>query len=183
MAAYWAIQSVWCYLTPFSVILLNARSPSPASFLATDGVGFALFGFGLAFEWLADAQKSRFKQKEENKGKCMTEGVWAYSRHPNYFGELLLWTGLAIVSSGAIQGSMLLKAAPFISPAFESALILGLSGVPMSEKEQRRKYGGTERYEKYKKETPVLVPFTKPLERFFTSGGEHNDGRQGYQRQ
>lgn len=97
----------------------------------------------------------------------MQTGVWKYSRHPNYAGELLLWFGLAIVSSGAIRApfSMVtMKTLPFLSPLFEGMLIIGVSGVPMSERAQRSKYGNTEEYQRYVQETPVLLPFTKKLE-------------------
>ena len=91
-----------------------------------DGLGIAIFIFGLAFESLADWQMSRFKARPDSRGQVMDQGIWRYSRHPNYFGEFCVWWGFYLLALSA--------GAPFwvlISPLLMSILLLKVSGVPL----------------------------------------------------
>lgn len=112
-------------------------------------LGVLIFTAGFLFEAIADMQLYCFKRNEVNKGKIMTSGLWKYTRHPNYFGEALLWWGIALFT----YGSDLFPAA-FISPVLINLLLRYLSGVPMLEK----KYEGRKDWEEYKRRTPPFLP-------------------------
>jgi steroid 5-alpha reductase family enzyme len=118
-------------------------------------IGFLIWGFGFAIEAVSDAQKSRFRDDPENKGKFIHTGLWAWSRHPNYFGEIVLWIGVAIISLPVLRGWQWVT---LISPVFVALLLTRISGVPMLEKRADEKWGGQEDYEAYKERTPVLIP-------------------------
>jgi steroid 5-alpha reductase family enzyme len=121
---------------------------------------FAMLGalvwiFGFAIEATADAQKSRFRADPENKGKFIDTGLWSWSRHPNYFGEIVLWVGVAIIALPVLQGWQWVT---LISPVFVTLLLTRISGIPILEKRADEKWGGQEDYEAYKEHTPVLIP-------------------------
>ncbi|MGD8865403.1 MAG: DUF1295 domain-containing protein, partial [Anaerolineales bacterium] len=103
----------------------------------------------------ADAQKSRFKADPNNEGDFISSGLWAWSRHPNYFGEIMLWIGVALIAAPVLRGWQWVT---MISPVFVTLLITQVSGVPMLEKRADETWGGQEDYEQYKKNTPVLIP-------------------------
>jgi steroid 5-alpha reductase family enzyme len=111
--------------------------------------GISIFLFGLLFESVGDYQLLCFKKNPLNKGKIITSGLWKFTRHPNYFGEVVLWWGIGIF---AIGSDLYLTA--FISPLILNLLLLYVSGVPMLEK----KYAGRKDWEDYKKITPTFVP-------------------------
>ena len=118
-------------------------------------IGFLIWGFGFAFEVVADSQKSRFRANPENEGKYITTGLWARSRHPNYFGEIVLWIGVAIIALPVLRGWQWVT---LISPVFVTLLLTRISGVPMLEDRADQKWGGQEDYEAYKNQTSVLIP-------------------------
>ena len=113
-------------------------------------IGFIIFVFGFLFESIGDYQMYNFKKKAESKGRIITSGLWKYTRHPNYFGEAVLWWGIGIV---AIGSDLFLTA--FIGPIVINLLLIYVSGVPMLEK----KYAGNKQWENYKKVTPAFLPF------------------------
>jgi steroid 5-alpha reductase family enzyme len=122
--------------------------------------GFAIAGllvwlFGFVFEVVADSQKSRFSADPANKGRFIHTGLWSRSRHPNYFGEIVLWIGIAIIALPVLQGWQWVA---LISPIFVTVLLTRVSGVPLLEKKADKKWGGQADYEEYKKNTPVLIP-------------------------
>jgi steroid 5-alpha reductase family enzyme len=150
----WTIQGLWVTLT------LAAALAAITTIMRKDLGLFALVGFvvwlvGIGFEAMADAQKSRFRAGPENKGKFIQTGLWAWSRHPNYFGEIVLWIGVAIIALPVLRGWQWVT---LISPVFVALLITRVSGVPMLEKRADEKWGGQEDYEAYKASTPVLIP-------------------------
>lgn len=164
------------------VVAVNSLSASTFAALGsavtvTDIVGVLLYVGGLGFEVAADRQKSRWveeKKQKKHDEDFLTRGLWSKSRHPNYFGESTLWTGIATVSAGVLMSNPGLarmgfagtglagKAAALltagISPAFVTFLLLKVSGVPLSEKKYDEKYGDQEDYKKWKKETPMFFP-------------------------
>ncbi len=150
----WTLQGLWVLLTAaaaLAVITGGTREP-----LGVIGIaGIAVWTVGILIEIVADRQKSRFKADPANQGKFIDVGLWARSRHPNYFGEILLWTGMAIVAVPVLQGW---QWATLISPVFVTLLLTRVSGVPLLEKAADERWGGQDDYEEYKRSTPVLVP-------------------------
>jgi steroid 5-alpha reductase family enzyme len=118
-------------------------------------IGFLVWLIGIGIEAAADTQKSRWRAKPENKGKFINVGLWSKSRHPNYFGEIVLWAGITIIALPVLQGWQFVA---LISPIFVTILLTRISGVPMLEKRADEKWGGQADYEEYKKNTPVLIP-------------------------
>ena len=114
-----------------------------------------LWAFGFAIEVVADAQKNRFNANPEIKGKFISTGLWSRSRHPNYFGEIVLWVGVTIIALPVLQGWQWIA---IISPIFVTLLLTRVSGIPLLEKKADQKWGGQEEYEEYKEKTPVLIP-------------------------
>ena len=106
-------------------------------------------------EAVADAQKSAFKAKEENRERFITSGLWSYSRHPNYFGEMLVWWGLFIYAVPFLQGAAF---AVVIGPLFITLLLLFVSGIPPLERSAEAKYGDDPAYREYRRRTSMLVP-------------------------
>ena len=111
-------------------------------------------GSGFAIEVVADRQKSQFRAAPENAGKFINVGLWSWSRHPNYFGEIVLWIGVAIIAAPILRGWQWLT---MISPLFIILLLTRISGVPMLERRADEKWGGQPEYEDYKARTSVLI--------------------------
>jgi steroid 5-alpha reductase family enzyme len=118
-------------------------------------IGVIVWAFGFAFEVVADAQKSRFRANPANRSRFIATGLWARSRHPNYFGEIVLWTGVAIIALPVLRGWQWVT---LISPVFVTLLLTFISGVPLLEQRADERWGGQEDYEAYKARTPVLIP-------------------------
>lgn len=121
-----------------------------------DYAGYSLFALGFLIEAIADQQKRNFRALPQNEGKFITTGLWSWSRHPNYLGEIMLWTGLFLPASSCMSGWEYLSAA---SPLFITYLLTRVSGVPMLERYADKKWGGQPVYEKYKASTACLVPY------------------------
>ena len=150
----WTIQGLWVTFTAATALVgITTLSRKELDLFAL--VGFLIWVFGFAFEVIADSQKSRFNADSTNKGKFIRTGLWSRSRHPNYFGEILLWVGIAIIAAPVLQGWQWVA---MISPIFVTFLLTRVSGIPMLEKKADKKWGGQEDYESYKKNTPVLIP-------------------------
>ncbi|MCY4015105.1 MAG: DUF1295 domain-containing protein [Gammaproteobacteria bacterium] len=150
----WTLQGLWISVT-LSCALAALTAPRPAALDWTAAVGTAIWGLGLAIEVAADRQKQRFRAAPQNADAFIDTGLWACCRHPNYLGEILLWTGIAIVALPALHGLSYLT---LVSPVFVWALLARISGVPMLEARADRKWGGEPAYEAYKAQTPVLIP-------------------------
>ncbi len=150
----WTVQGLWVLLTAaaaLAVITGGVHEP-----LGPVGIaGIVVWAIGMLIEIVADRQKSRFKDDPGNEGKFIDVGLWAWSRHPNYFGEIVLWTGMAIVAAPVLQGW---QWATLISPVFVAFLLIKVSGVPMLEEKADKRWGGQDDYEEYKRRTPVLIP-------------------------
>jgi steroid 5-alpha reductase family enzyme len=176
----WMAQATWVSLCLMPIIALNsiphtAMAKLPALGIS-DIVGLALYIGGLTFEVVADRQKNQWaqeKKRKEHDEDFLTRGLWSKSRHPNYFGESTLWTGIAVASAGVLAsnvgmvgmglagglGSRLLALGLCgISPAFVTFLLLKVSGVPLSERKYDKKYGHREDYQEWKKNTPMFIP-------------------------
>ncbi|MDX1384949.1 MAG: DUF1295 domain-containing protein, partial [Thermoanaerobaculia bacterium] len=118
-------------------------------------VGFVLWLGGWSLEVAADRQKRDFRSAERNRDAFITTGLWAWSRHPNYFGEIVLWIGVAVVAAPTFEGW---RWVTLISPVFVIFLLTRVSGVNLLEARADERWGGREDYEAYKRRTPVLIP-------------------------
>ncbi len=150
----WTIQGLWVTFS-LAAALAAITSSTRVGFGSLSIAGFAVWLFGFGIEVIADRQKSQFRVKPENKGKFINSGLWSWSRHPNYFGEIVLWIGVAIIALPNLSGWTYLT---LISPIFIIILLTRISGVPMLEKRADEKWGGQADYEAYKARTSILVP-------------------------
>jgi steroid 5-alpha reductase family enzyme len=149
----WTLQGLWVSLC--SMCALTAISSDSGVVINTlFYLGLGLFIFGFVTEVIADKQKTAFRSIPENRDKFITTGLWAKSRHPNFFGEIVLWTGIAVMSFSSLTGLQYLT---LISPVFTYLLLVYVSGVRMLEARADKKWGDNEEYIKYKTETPVLM--------------------------
>lgn len=150
----WTLQGLWVSLT------LAAALAAITTTIRGDLAVFALIGLlvwlaGFGIEATADYQKSHFRADPANKGTFIRTGLWAWSRHPNYFGEITLWIGVALIALPVLRGWQWVT---LISPVFVFLLLTRVSGVPLLEKSADKRWGGQGDYEAYKRRTPVLVP-------------------------
>ena len=148
----WTLQGMWvsmcllCVLTALSSydgIIINSIF----------FIGLFIFVFGFVIEVIADHQKTVFRKDVANKDKFISTGLWSLSRHPNYFGEILLWSGIAVMSLSSLEG---LQYITLISPLFVYLLLVYVSGVRILENQGLKKWGHLESYKKYINTTPRL---------------------------
>ena len=154
---WWTMSALWVFLTTanaLTLIINNKKLVNQPIFY----LGLLIWFIGILFEIIADEQKRRFRLNEKNRGKYISSGVWSISRHPNYFGEIILWIGIAIISLPTLSGFQYVT---LISPLFIYLLLTRISGVNLLEESSDKKWGDLQEYEQYKRETPVLVPFIK----------------------
>ena len=150
----WTLQGLWVSLC--SMCALTAiSSESGVVVNAFYYLGIGLFVYGFYIEVKADNQKSKFRSVPENREKFITTGLWAKSRHPNYFGEIVLWTAIAVISLPSLSG---LQYITLISPIFTYVLLVHVSGVRMLEARGQKQWGHLEEYKAYQKSTPMLFP-------------------------
>jgi steroid 5-alpha reductase family enzyme len=150
----WTLQGLWVSLTLAAALAaITTTIRKDLAVFALIGVLVWLAGFGI--EATADYQKSRFRADPANQGTFIHSGLWAWSRHPNYFGEITLWIGVALIALPVLRGWQWVT---LISPVFVFLLLTRVSGVPLLEKSADKKWGGQGDYEAYKRRTPVLVP-------------------------
>ena len=150
----WTLQGLWVSLC--SMCALTAiSSESGVVVNAFYYLGVGLFIYGFYTEVKADNEKSKFRSVPENRDKFITTGLWAKSRHPNYFGEIVLWAAIAVISLPSLSG---LQYITLISPIFTYVLLVHVSGVRMLEARGQKKWGHLEEYKAYQKSTPMLFP-------------------------
>lgn len=154
LAVFWIFQAVWVWTVSLPVTVVNASNRDP-SVQARDIIGWIMWSIGMSIEATADQQKLIFKNFPVNKGRWCNVGVWRYSRHPNYFGEILLWWGIFVASTPVLHGAEWLV---IFGPVFLTLLLLFVSGVPLLEESADKRYGGMEEYRLYKNTTSPLVP-------------------------
>ena len=149
----WMLQGLWVTLTA-GAALAAITSGSKVNFGVLSTIGLVIWIAGFSIEVVSDQQKSAFKADPENDGKFINVGLWRWSRHPNYFGEITLWTGMALIALPALSG---LQYATLISPVFVYVLLTKISGIPLLERRADQKWSGQPDYEQYKANTPVIV--------------------------
>ena len=125
-------------------------------FSSTTIIGIIIFIIGFTIEIIADSQKTKFRANDDNKDKFISSGLWKYSRHPNYLGEIILWLGISLISFSSLEG---LQYITLISPIFTYLLLVNVSGINFLEKSGKKKWGHLDSYKKYLKETPRLFGF------------------------
>jgi steroid 5-alpha reductase family enzyme len=150
----WTLQGLWVTLT-LAAALAAITTTTRVELGLFALIGTLVWVLGFAIEAMADAQKSRFRAKPANKGKFIYTGLWSWSRHPNYFGEIVLWIGAALIALPVLRGWQWVA---LISPVFVTLLLTRISGVPILERRADEKWGGQEDYEAYKVRTSVLIP-------------------------
>jgi steroid 5-alpha reductase family enzyme len=153
-ARFWLLQAITVAVVMLPVsYLLDQDQPSGLGVWSIAGA--AVWLVGLLIEAVADAQKAAFRAKEENRGRFVASGLWRYSRHPNYFGEMLVWWGLFVYTVPVLHGAAF---AVVIGPVFITLLLLFVSGIPPLERSADQKYGSDAAYRDYKRRTSILVP-------------------------
>ena len=150
----WTVQGLWITFTlaPVMAVALFGRQNGVDLLFV---VGSLVWLFGYSFEATADLQKYRFKSDPNNKGKFINSGLWSISRHPNYFGEITLWVGVAIIALPVLSGWQYLTLS---SPLFIYCLLRYISGIPMLEKSSDERWGNLNAYQDYKRSVPLLFP-------------------------
>ena len=149
----WTLQGMWVSIC--SACAITAMSTSEGILMNTlFFVGAITFILGFLIEVIADNQKTKFRSDPNNKDKFISTGLWSYSRHPNYLGEITLWTGVAIMSFSSLSGLQLIT---LISPVFTYFLLVYVSGVRLLEARGKRKWGHLDSYQEYIKNTPTLL--------------------------
>ena len=154
---WWTMSALWVFLTTANALTLivnNKKLVNEPTFY----LGVLIWTIGILFEIVADEQKRRFQINKNNKDKFISSGLWSISRHPNYFGEIILWIGVAIISFPTLIGFQYVT---LISPVFIYLLLTRISGVNLLEDRADKKWGELIEYKKYKENTPVLIPFLK----------------------
>lgn len=150
----WTLGGAWVFIT-MAAALAAVTSNQQSGFDVFLVAGLLCWIIGFAIEVIADRQKSQFRATPGNKEKFITTGLWSVSRHPNYFGEILLWIGIAIIALPTLQGWQFVT---LVSPLFVILLLLKVSGVPMLEAIAETRWGSDPAYQSYKASTPAVFP-------------------------
>lgn len=152
---FWLIQTVavWVIMIPTTVFLKGTDRIELSGIII---VGLVFWVVGFIVETVGDAQKFTFKSKDENRGKWIESGLWKISRHPNYFGETLLWWGIYLV---AISHLGLQFWWIIVGPLFITLLLFFVSGINLLEKSANEKYKDNPAYQEYKKRTSIFIPW------------------------
>ena len=150
----WTLQGMWVFIcSSAALVAISTASGTVVNYLF--GIGLAVFIIGWLIEVIADNQKSAFRAIEKNKDRFINQGLWTRSRHPNYFGEIMLWLGIAIMSVPSFSGMNYLA---LFSPVFTYLLLNYVSGIRLLEARGNKKWGHLEDYQLYLSGTPKLIP-------------------------
>ena len=144
-------QALWVSLTACAAIIA-ILSPEENTLPMLAIVGMALWLTGFIIESISDYQKRVFRKENNPSQSFIHTGLWARSRHPNYFGEITLWTGIAVIALNTLSGVEFIT---LISPVFVYILLTRMSGINLLERIADERYGELEEYQRYKRNTPV----------------------------
>lgn len=145
-------QVILIILVGLPVLVVNANPLVERGWLVTDYIGIGIWILGFFFEFSADFQMILFKKKPENKGRIMTKGLWKYSRHPNYFGEITMWVGLFVIALYEFKAWNIIS---IIGPIIIALTLIFVSGLPLAE----RRYKDNKEYQAYKERTSAIIPW------------------------
>ncbi|MBN2052571.1 DUF1295 domain-containing protein [Candidatus Woesearchaeota archaeon] len=150
--SFWVLQgvSVWIIMLSTLLFLNNTTVYSGLTL-----IGIIVWIIGISIEATADQQKYAFKSKPENKGKWISSGLWKYSRHPNYFGEISCWLGIYLLTFSSLPG--IYKLLALASPLYIAFILIFVTGLPKLEKYADEKWGGNKDYQAYKRRTSILI--------------------------
>ena len=149
----WTLGGLWVFLTMAAgLAAITSDTTQPFGLMAY--LGLALWIFGFSIEVIADRQKRAFKKNQQKDKEFITSGLWAWSRHPNYFGEITLWIGLTLIALPVLSGWQLVT---LISPVFVYILLTKISGIPLLENRGMKKWGSDPEYIDYVNRTPALM--------------------------
>lgn len=150
----WTLQALWAIFTAAAALAIITASDK-GSLDIFFWLGALVWAGGFAIEIIADRQKGAFRKDPSNRGKFIKSGLWAWSQHPNYFGEIMLWTGITIIALPLLSGWGWLV---LLSPIFVTLLLTKVSGIPLLDKSAKERWGDDPAYQEYRRKTPVLVP-------------------------
>ena len=152
---FFNISALWVFLTIVNVLtMIINNSDSVTDLFFIIGIKIAIIGF--IIEVVADMQKRKFRTNISNKGQFISSGLWSISRHPNYFGEMMIWVGMSFVTIPILIGWQFIT---LISPIFVIFLLTKVSGINLLEASANDKWGADKNYQDYKDKTSVLIPF------------------------
>jgi len=152
----WTFQGMWVSICSMCALTAIA-SKNGVVLNGVFYIGMLVFIFGFLVEIIADWQKSNFRKNPTNKNQFIAQGLWSYSRHPNYFGEITLWLGISIMSFSSLSSWQYIT---LISPVFTYILLVYISGVRILEIAGMEKWGHLDSYQQYIRRTPSLFPFS-----------------------
>ena len=152
--SFWILQGLTVGIVLIPALFFMAKETKQ-----TLNIGVVIWLIGFIIESIADAQKFKFTQDPLNKGKFIDRGMWKISRHPNYFGEILIWIGIYLYVFQSF--SDIEKLWTLIGPVFIIVLLLFVSGIPTVEKRAKEKFGDDPAYVAYKRRTSLLIPWFK----------------------
>ena len=150
----WTLQGLWVFIT-LTMALAAITTNVKQEFGLLGLLGIAVWIFGFSFEVIADFQKSRFRNNDNNASSFITTGLWSWSRHPNYFGEIVLWIGISLIAAPAISGWQWVA---LISPLFVAFLVTRISGVTLLETKALERWGKDPAYRNYVSRTSCIIP-------------------------
>ncbi|KAJ7372043.1 hypothetical protein OS493_021471 [Desmophyllum pertusum] len=151
---WWTVQGLWVWMTLLPTLILNT-SAKDEKLTWKDYMGWSLWLIGFILEVVADHQKSQFRADPANKGKWIASGLWSLCQHPNYLGEIMLWSSLFLPASSVMSGHQYWSV---ISPMFVAYMLTRLSGIPILERQGLKRWGHLTEYHKYRGNTAVLIP-------------------------
>ena len=151
---WFTVSGLWVSLTSIAALKVLTSQVEHNNYYFVY-LGLALWIFGFLFEVIADYQKTKFKNNPENKDQFISSGLWSLSRHPNYFGEIILWIGVFIITLPSLSGIDYLT---ILSPLFVYTLLNKISGINLLEIKAQKRWGDLESYKAYRSKTPQLIP-------------------------
>ena len=154
----WTLQGLWIFLTANVVIVINSQTGLSPPLGIWDVIGLLIWILGFGIEVLADMQKTRFNSNPKNEGRWIDQGLWSLCRHPNYLGETLLWTGIAVFGVSCLEGSEWVS---WISPVFVYLLLTKVSGIPILDRRALSKWGDDPEYQEYRERVPAMIPLLR----------------------